>query len=483
MFRSLAFKLTMAFLVIGVTGVGLVAVLVRIQTEAEFDRFVDSHYRALLEDILTDYFVEHQSWDDVSQHLRKHRYLGLRGRDLALVDGDGVVVRGDWMYKKGASLDAAQLDGGLPITVDDTVVGYVLFDDALDDEYNTLVDGVVQENDSTPTLMPPASIHQEHDFRHRVSLATALSAFIAIIIAVLVGWILARTLTNPLRALTEATEAMAAGDVGNQVTVHGKDEIGTLATSFNQMSTNLANASRLRQQMTADIAHDLRTPLSILGGYMEGLQRGDIQGTPKLYGIMYEEVQHLQHLVDDLRTLSLADAGKLTLNRRAVDPKALLERTGLAYIMQAEQKGLKLRIDAPDGLPSVSVDLERITQVLNNLVSNAIQYTSEGEIVLSATATNESDREETGLLVTLAIQDTGVGIAADELPLIFNRFYRADDSRQRSSSGSTASDGVAQNSSSGLGLAIAKAIVEAHGGTIAAESVLGEGTRFVIQLP
>ncbi|MBC8076717.1 MAG: HAMP domain-containing histidine kinase, partial [Chloroflexales bacterium] len=251
---------------------------------------------------------------------------------------------------------------------------------------------------------------------------------------------------------------------GQQVQVRSGDEIGQLATAFNQMSADLGRASQLRTQMTADLAHDLRTPLTVLRGYTEGLHDARLQGTPALYKIMHGEVEHLQRLVEELRVLSLADAGELPLNRRAVDPAALLERAGLAYMMQAEQQGLALRVEADAGLPSIAVDTDRMAQVLNNLVSNALRYTTEGEIVLAATA------DAAG--VQLRVRDTGSGIAPADLPSVFDRFYRADAARQRTGGGG-----------SGLGLAIAKAIVEAHNGTIVVASSAGKGTTFTIALP
>jgi two-component system sensor histidine kinase BaeS len=183
-----------------------------------------------------------------------------------------------------------------------------------------------------------------------------------------------------------------------------------------------------------------------------------------MYSLMHGEVEHLQRLVEDLRLLSLADAGELSLNRRAVDPAALVERTGLAYIVQAQQQGLALRVDAAENLPSIMVDTDRITQVLNNLVSNALRHTAQGEIVLSASAENRR--------VQLKVSDMGSGIPADDLPFVFDRFYRADKSRQRTG-----------DTSSGLGLAIAKAFVEAHGGVILVESIPGHGTTFTITFP
>ncbi len=257
---------------------------------------------------------------------------------------------------------------------------------------------------------------------------------------------------------------MARGKLDQRVVVRSRDEIGELAASFNQMSIDLARASQLRKQMTADLAHDLRTPLSILRGYTEGLQDGRLNGSTKLFTIMHGEVEHLQRMVEDLRVLSLADAGELPLNKRSVDPRALLERAGLAYIMEAEQQGVALRVETPENLPSISVDTDRMAQVLNNLVSNALRYTHAGEIVLQA----QSDHGE----VQLQVRDTGSGIAAEDLPFIFDRFYRADKARQRS-------DSV----TSGLGLAITKAIVEAHDGSIRATSQLNHGTTFTITLP
>lgn len=172
----------------------------------------------------------------------------------------------------------------------------------------------------------------------------------------------------------------------------------------------------------------------------------------------------MQRLVEDLRTLSLADAGELPLDRRMVDPKAVLEHAGLAHIMQAEQQGVALQVEAEDDLPSINVDIDRMAQVLNNLVTNALRHTAQGRIVLLA--------ERDGQHVQLKVTDTGAGIALADLPFVFDRFYLADPSRQRD-----------EDDSSGLGLAISKAIVEAHGGMIAVASILGQGTTFTISLP
>jgi signal transduction histidine kinase len=231
------------------------------------------------------------------------------------------------------------------------------------------------------------------------------------------------------------------------------------------MSADLARSNQLRRQMTADIAHDLRTPLTVIGGYIESLREGVLEPNPARFDVMHQEVQHLQHLVEDLRTLSLADAGELKLNRQRIAPQTLLEQTASAFKHQAEQKQIALQVIAEPGLPEIAVDEIRIAQVMGNLVSNALRYTPDGgRIVLSA-------QRQAGQ-VRLSVEDNGAGIASDALPQIFERFYRGDTSRHQS------------NSESGLGLAIVKSLVEAHGGTITAQSEgVGTGSAFSVCFP
>jgi two-component system sensor histidine kinase BaeS len=448
MMRSLTVKLTLAFLLVGLIGASLVALLVAQRTRSEFDRFLSERDQSVLVDALSHYYAEHGSWAGVRDMLESTSPLDYYSHGVALLDANGTVVLGNRGYDVGQNILAGARSSGVAIQANNQTVGYVL-----------PVGSRPPPTGADGRPMPSPDVA----FLQRVTWASAVSAGIAALIALVLGLLLARTLTQPLRELTTATQSMARGKLDQRVMVRSRDEIGVLATSFNQMSADLARASQLRKQMTADLAHDLRTPLSILRGYTEGLQDGRLEGSPKIYTVMHGEVEHLQRLVEDLRVLSLADAGELPLHRRAVDPAALLERTGLAYIVQAEQHGVALRVEAPEGLPSIAVDTDRMTQVLNNLVSNALRYTSEGEIVLAAAADDGH--------VHLRVSDTGAGIAQDDLPFIFDRFYRADKARQRT-----------DNNQSGLGLAIAKAIVEAHGGTLSAASALGSGTTFTIDL-
>ncbi|MFN8496645.1 MAG: ATP-binding protein [Anaerolineae bacterium] len=459
--RSLTLKLTLAFLLVGLVGAILVAVLVQQQTRTEFDRFRQGleQDQGLAVSALGDYYRTTGSWAGVDGYLANSSLLSFPTRGMALFDANRVAVIGNRPFPAGQPAPPNALSDATPVVVNGQTVGYVLFDPRAE-----RAPGGPADNPPRGGAPPGGGPSPDTQFLQRVTWASAISAAIAALMALALGILLARSLARPIRELTAATKVMASGRFDQRVAVRSKDEIGQLAESFNQMSADLERASQSRKQMTADLAHDLRTPLSILRGYTEGLQDGRIEGTAALYAVMHGEVEHLQRLVEDLRLLSLADAGELRLNRRTVDPRALLERTGLAYMVQAQAQGVTLTVDAPEDLPSIYVDTDRMTQVLNNLVSNALRHTAEGQVALAAAAQ--------GRVVQLRVSDTGSGIAPDDLPFVFDRLYRVDKARHRS-----------DDTSSGLGLAIAKAIVEAHGGTIAVESASGRGTTFTIAMP
>ncbi len=445
MTRSLASKLTLAFLALGVLGALLVAVISNIQIRSRFDRFIFEEDSISLSEQLAAFYSTEGDWDEVDQFLAGLPERSLPGPWIILVDSaESEIIR----WPPTAHIDPNRPTDRSPVTLDGVEIATIIHEPPP----SWLVDGG----------LPPS----QANFLNDVAIASLISAIVASACALLVGWLVARRMMQPIDALTDATQEMASGKLGTQVQVTSQDEIGRLSQSFNQMSDDLAQSNQLRKQMTADIAHDLRTPLSILQGYLEGLKDGELEGNPRLYNILYEEAQQLSHLINELRTLSLADAGELTLNRQHIEPKALLERTGLAYVMQAEQQGIALQVDASADLPEISADMERMTQVLNNLVANALKHTESGTITLSAEADEEA--------VLLMVRDSGLGISAEDLPHIFDRFYRSDKARTRSEH---------EAGSSGLGLAIAKAIVVAHAGDISAESQPDQGTTITIKLP
>jgi two-component system sensor histidine kinase BaeS len=447
--RSLTLKLTLAFLLVGVVGVLLFGFVLGQRTRTEFDQFISTRDHILFIEELSDFYDTHGEWSDVGTYIMSSPQLGFYSRDAILTDARGIVIIGKGSHRNGTSLPKELMVVSSPIKSKGDIVGYVHFGKP----------GGGPQGSGRPSRVDAALFE-------RLTSATFMAGGLAALIALLIGGLLARTLTKSLRELTVATKAMAGGHLGQQVEVRSNDEVGELALAFNQMSSDLAKSTQARKQMTADLAHDIRTPLSILRGYTQGLKEGQIDSSTKVFDIMHGEVEHLQHLVEDLRTLSLADTSELSLNKRAVDPKALLERAALAHMMQAENQGVTLRVEANDDLPSISVDTDRIAQVLNNLVSNALRHTTQGEVVLLA-AHKEKQSE-------IKVRDTGIGIASEDLPFVFDRFYRADKARQRAND---------DDASSGLGLAIAKAIVEAHGGTLSVESKVGEGATFTILIP
>ena len=448
--RSLTLKLTLAFFFVSMIGVALVALLVSLRTQSEFDQFVLESYQIDLMEDLSQYYQQNRSWDEIDTIAVRSPYRGFRGvhglipAPLTLTDVEGTVIYGGAGNISGEIIPDDELDSAVPVEVDGDTVGWVLF---------TQFGG----GQSAPPESP------ESKFLENLNQAVILSVLVALVVATLLGVFLARTISRPIREVTAATKIVAGGDLGYQVPVRTKDEIGELAASFNQMSADLDQANEQRRQMTADIAHDLRTPLSVILGYMEALSAGKLEPTPETFAVMYAKGQHLRHLIDDLRILALADSGELTLTRRLVQPSTLLEHTALAHAVEAREKGIDLHVEASDDLPEFEVDPDRMTQVLGNLVSNSLRYTPEGgEIALTAARENQD--------IVLVVRDNGSGIAPDDVTQIFDRFYRSDRSRQ-------------QNGESGLGLAIAKSIVQAHGGTISAASTLGEGTTFSIRMP
>jgi signal transduction histidine kinase len=236
--------------------------------------------------------------------------------------------------------------------------------------------------------------------------------------------------------------------------------------------------------MTADVAHDLRTPLTVIAGYLEALRDRVLKPTPERFAAMYDETQLLLRLVDELHTLSLADAGELRVDRQPIAPRQILTRVAETYRHAAEQQGVTLRAEAGGDLPELCVDVEQIVRALGNLVTNALRHTPAGGTVTLSAAVETNDQRPTtknnrpealvvgpSSLVVLRVCDTGEGIAPEHLPSVFERFYRADPSRQQATGGS------------GLGLAIVKSIVEAHGGQVGAASARGQGTVITITLP
>jgi len=307
-------------------------------------------------------------------------------------------------------------------------------------------------------------------FPSPLSLSQAISHFLlwgallAIAIALLFTFFLSRRILAPVKSLTLAAKRLGQGDFSQRVQSKDKSEVGELAQTFNAMASDLERAEQLKRNMVADVAHELRTPLSNIRGYLEAARDGVIKPDADTFRSLDEEVTLLSRLVDDLQELSLAEAGELKLVCQSEDIAVLINQTVASVQAQAATKGVSVSIDLPARLSPVNIDYNRISQVLHNLLENAIAHLAkEGTIMVTA--------KQEGSWVEVAVIDTGEGIPAEDLPYIFERFYRVDKSRARATGGS------------GLGLTIAKRLVEAHGGKIEVQSELGKGSCFTFTLP
>lgn len=449
--RSLRFKLILAFLVVSLVGGVLAAVLARRFTVREFNNLVLERARENYVAQVTDYYETYGTWSGVAVLFQ---IFGNPGQVLpaqpgdplilppafALTNSDGYVIVPAGEFSTGQWVGTSDLRRSIAIIVKNQTVGYVI-----------------------NTRVSPRMDTRERDYLLRTNRALMISAIGAGMISIILGVILARSLSSPLRALTTAARRVARGERVQTLPVKSRDELGELTGAFNQMSAEIARSAELRKQMTADIAHDLRTPLTIMSGYLEGMREGVLKPNRERLDIMYGEVRHLSRLVEDLRTLSLADAGELSVNRHPADPAELVKDTAATFEVLAKKNGVDLEVETAGDLPQINVDVERIGQVLDNLVSNALRYTPDGgAISLSA--------RRAGNMIELSVADSGSGIAPDVLPHVFERFYRGDAARE--------------GDESGLGLAIARSIIALHGGRITASSAgVGKGSTFTIHLP
>jgi signal transduction histidine kinase len=287
---------------------------------------------------------------------------------------------------------------------------------------------------------------------------------LAIGIALLLTFFLSRRILAPVKALTAAARQFGKGDFSQRVDADGKGEVSELAHSFNTMADNLERDERLRRNMVADIAHELRTPLSNLRGYLEAISDGVVKPDNNAIRSLNEEASSLSRLVDDLQEVSLADAGEIKLIMQPEEISRPINEAVSALKPKAASRGLTMATELPAGLPAVNIDAHRIKQVMLNLLENAIAHTEAGGSI-KVSAMEREDR------IFISVADTGEGIPEKDLSLIFERFYRVDKSRTRATGGT------------GLGLTIAKRLVEAHGGTIEVRSQLGRGSTFTIAIP
>ncbi len=309
------------------------------------------------------------------------------------------------------------------------------------------------------------------NYQAAVTEALSLAIVMALIVAVVASYLISRRVVGPIQRMKAISHRVAEGDYEQRLAISGNlrsnqlDELDQLALSFNQMATKLEKTEAMRRQLIGDVSHELRTPLAAIKGYMEGLMDGVLPATPETYQQVHSEADRLQRLVNDLQELSRVEAGAFQLKSEPVSINDLIEKISSTFQWQYNEKGITLETILQPDLPGVLADRDRILQVLTNLVGNALQYTPAGGKV-----SIQASRSQTEVVVS--VTDSGIGISPDQLPYIFNRFYRIDKSRARASGGT------------GIGLTIAQALVKAHHGRIWAESAgEGKGSAFRFILP
>jgi signal transduction histidine kinase len=475
-------KLLLSFLAVALIGVVVVSVVANHAAASEVRRYMfrgGMTTEGGLVESLAGYYQGRGSWQGVESVLTSgHGMGGMMQQRMILADASGRVVADTSGEPLGQTLPASDLAAGIPVEAEGQLVGTL----------------VAQGGMGGGRGFGPEA---QGDVLFRVNRAIWVAAWAAGGASLLLAGLLAFGLVRPIQRLTRATEAVAGGDLAHRVPVDSRDEIGELAGSFNAMADKLEKTEQLRRDMTADLAHELRTPIAVLQSNLEAVIDGVLPPTAENLQPLLDQTQLLTRLVDDLRTLALADAGQLKLNRVPTDPAGLARMVVAQFAPTAEAKNVSLRAEIAGDLPAVSLDPQRIAQVLGNLLNNAIRHTPAGgsvecrvssdvrsapwrEIPDAQHATRNTQHATPShpttrppdhpTTVTFVVADTGPGIPPEALPHVFERFYRADRSRSRADGGA------------GLGLAIARQLVEAHGGRIWAASEPGQGTRLTFTL-
>ncbi len=458
---SLQFRLALGFvlaLALALSLIGLAAGVVAGHETRKFDRDRDLARIARVRQFVSEYYAGKQGWnlDEPALQEALERTGLVSGSRIIVYNSYGAVVADSHdSFNRGTVGRDRKSRGGpwkdlkkFPVHDGEEQVGAFT------------VSAVSPEGDSLLDSLDPAVAR----IPELVNRSLLWAGVCAAILGTLLVWLLSRRTLAPLQNLGAAARRLGRGDLSQRAETAGPTEIRELAQSFNAMAEGLEEAERQRRHLTADVAHELRTPLSNIQGYLEAIRDGLVQPTPEAIDTIHSQALHLSRLVEDLRLLAQVEAGELRLRLSSVHIGALLQASLEAVRPRAEAKGVTIIFEDEPALPPAELDSTRIAQVIGNLLENAITHTPEGgSVSVSALSTASS--------VEVTVSDTGPGINPEDLPRLFDRFYRADPSRSRDTGGS------------GLGLTIARRLVEAHGGTIEAKSAAGDGSRFIVSLP
>ena len=505
--RSVAVKMVAGFTLVAVVSVLVVAFLADRYTAQEFGNYLESgaigHQQSVV-DYLAGRYTSTGGWRGLPPVLAS--LSGWLGQRLIVADASGKVV-GDsaGQLAVGANLPKPAPSDAFPIVAGGKTVGTLYLTSDTPARWGMMggMMGGFGPSGAPATMadmmryMTQQAGTPERGFLDAVNRALWASAGIAAVLALLLGLVISRQITAPLQRITAAARRVASGDFEQRVEVKSRDELETMAQAFNSMAASLARNEQQRKQLLGDIAHELKTPLAVVQGNLEAMIDGVVETTPERLASLRDETVLLTRLVTDLRDLSLAEAGHLPLHLERVVVGDLVKGAVAGVEAHARERQVGVETEVPESLPAVVADRDRVGQVLHNLLGNALRYTpAGGSVRLSAALFGDfslvHDRSvssrptvnpqhsaltpqdsvlspQSSVLIT--VSDTGSGIPAEELPKVFDRFYRVDKSRTRSSGGT------------GLGLSVAKQLVEAQGGRIWAESEPGKGAAFHFTLP
>jgi len=457
--KSLAWKIGGALVLVALIAVSVMAYLTNQNTNREFRSYIQANpaFEDTVARTLGLVYVR-GGWSGIADVLPQ--MLAFEGDRLVVTDANNIIVGDSAGLAVGQTATQAGLTGGHTVVV---MTGFPAPGQPLPTGGSQVVGQFYYLGQAGGVL------DAEQNFLNQTNNWLWISGGIAVAIAVCLAVVLAYNFIRPLRALSAGANEIAAGNLSHRVKVSSSDETGKLAESFNVMAGSLEKSEQARKRLLADVAHELRTPLTIINGTVDAMIDGVLPTDDRQLKIIKGETVVLTRLINDLRDLSLAEAGKLKLEKSTIDWADLIQWKLEQFKPLAESKGVTLKFEGLSGLPPVSADWVRMEQVLANLLSNAIRHTPEGGKIIVYLSDSKLDGKPA---VTAAVVDTGEGIPADKLEHIFDRFYRIEDSRARS-----------EGTGAGLGLAIVKQMMAAHGGEVRVESKPGEGSTFFITLP
>lgn len=467
--RSLSWKLAGAMLLIVFISVGLMAYFTNINTTREFNQYLSQGNQKYIQNTsntLSQLYSQEGNWNGVQSLLSG--FLRSPNDRLIVADAAGTII-GDtakqWLGKTASSVG---LSSSTSITVSGKDVGELYL---ITSQTGSGM-GYMGGKKSNPSATPSSVITSEQSFIDRFNNFLLITGLIVAAIALIIGLILTHQITRPIKALINGARQITRGNLRHRVEIKAKDELNELGQSFNTMAASLDKAEQERRRIVADIAHDLRTPLTVIEGTVTGIQDGVFKPDKEHLDTIKEQTSLLTRLTSDLRDLSLAESGQLKLVLAPTDLADLVRSKASQFEIKAREKGISMKLDIAEDLPKITIDPARIDQVLANLITNAIRHTPSGSITISIRQVNRDTAHQiNNPSLILSVVDTGEGIAPEHLPHIFERFYRVQQSRVRSDGGS------------GLGLAIVKQLVQAHGGQAWVESQEGKGSKFSFSLP